>query len=1193
MAGIPLRAYTQDIEKQVDSGRTDEAIAHCRYILQSYPRHIATYRLLGKAFLESQRYGDAADIFQRVLSSVPEDFVSHVGMSIIREDEGNLDEAIWHMERAFEVQPSNSAIQDELRRLFGRRDGVEPPKIRLTRGALARMYKKGNLYQQAISEARAVLAENPGRLDLQVLLAELYSDVGQEVKAAETANLVLGKLPNCLVALKILYEVLSNTDRVSEAQALHQRLMYLDPYAEYIDEEHPNPEDIPAHTILIEKLEWTPGEIPIGTPGQPEWATSLGVEIDELASSTQEEALPEWLSGFESETSGETPPPKGVTPDFPQGETSEEEQQTPVEPPEGLQEPLTTDITEDEIPDWMQDAGWMQSDSPPEEAMKGFNLEIEEEVTEEGQEEELAEAEIPEWLRSMAPPSIEAEESPDVKKTDEIQEEDSWIQNLFGEEEPESIPDWVTKKEPVSDQSEDALEEGEMPDIEGADIPEWLKASAAASAVVMGEITSDEPQEMREDDTESLDDALEDQGTIPDWLAEVGGVEVEPVPEEMEAEAIEGIPDWLLEEAESSDESPDTGAEIAAESVSEEDIPDWLEESAGVPGESGSDEAEGLESSTFPEGIPDWLIEDEQGEEELASEIHGEGITDQPFELEEVEDGDITSEPSLVEDEASPKATPAEEIPDWLLEDEGQEEEFTPATSVEREHALPAEEIPDWLLDSEEALPEPTLTDEMMTLGEEESPTPVIEEGPPILGDTQPTRLEAEPEPEVIPPEPKIDEPEEEFEDVDEAFAWLESLAVRQGADEALLLDPEDRLEAPPDWVEKAIRQEDESESLDLASEIYEEEAMKELPDQPPAEFGVEAGAAETGLRGEEEIKIDAEPADIGEVAEPSEAEEIEGGQVVTPGLEAEPTGPPTDQDFPGLESLAEKQGAEEAHLLDEEERLEEPPEWVSKPAQVEPEEEVEGQPEPETARAEIERPETEPEWEDSLLSDIEPEREIQPEVEAELEEEIVIEDEIEMEEDLPDLPEWLEEPTKETGELAWTPPQIVLDVNQASLVDFEKLPQVGFILAQAIVDYRSEYGAFSQIEDLLEVPGFAPEILETIRGQLEIGAPEGPEAYSEPEEPRTISAEADAPPELQEARSALNKGDLEDALGLYSGLIKSGQFLPMIISDLSQASDHFPENLSIWQSLGDAYMRANQIQEALQAYVRAEELLG
>ena len=142
MAKIGLRAYNREIEQLIERGQIEEAIAHSKYILRFYPKHIETYRLIGKAYIESQRYSEAADILQRILSVLPDDFVSQIGMSIIREDEGNLDAAIFHMERAHEIQPSNVAVQDELRRLYGRRDGVEPPRLRLTRGALVRLYAK-------------------------------------------------------------------------------------------------------------------------------------------------------------------------------------------------------------------------------------------------------------------------------------------------------------------------------------------------------------------------------------------------------------------------------------------------------------------------------------------------------------------------------------------------------------------------------------------------------------------------------------------------------------------------------------------------------------------------------------------------------------------------------------------------------------------------------------------------------------------------------------------------------------------------------------------------------------------------------------------------------------------------------------------------------------------------------------------
>src|SRR3972149_6856224 len=171
MADIALRVYLEEIDGMIDGNRVDEAIAHLKHILGIYPKNLEAYRLLAKALLEKNRHLDAADVFQRVLSSVPDDFISHIGMAVVREDEGSLDAAIRHMERAYEVQPSNGPVQEELRRLYGKRDGAEPPRLRLSRAALARMYEKGDLYPQAIAELRAALSEDPERLDLKVMLA--------------------------------------------------------------------------------------------------------------------------------------------------------------------------------------------------------------------------------------------------------------------------------------------------------------------------------------------------------------------------------------------------------------------------------------------------------------------------------------------------------------------------------------------------------------------------------------------------------------------------------------------------------------------------------------------------------------------------------------------------------------------------------------------------------------------------------------------------------------------------------------------------------------------------------------------------------------------------------------------------------------------------------------------------------------
>ena len=270
MSKISLRAYNREIETLIERGHTEEAIAHCKYILKTYPKHLDTYRLLGKAFLENQRYAEAADILNRILSVIPDDFVAQIGMSIIREDEGNLDAAIFHMERAFEIQPSNAAIQDELRRLYGRRDGIEPPKLRLTRGALVRMYDRGDLYRQAIAEARAAVKEDPQRLDLEIVLARMYYQTGQKAEAAEICSRLVMKLPYCLEANRILADVLPETSRSDDAKIYQQRLIALEPYLAYQSDASQGDQQIPDNAVTSRSpgVDPQPGILPTAGLGQ-------------------------------------------------------------------------------------------------------------------------------------------------------------------------------------------------------------------------------------------------------------------------------------------------------------------------------------------------------------------------------------------------------------------------------------------------------------------------------------------------------------------------------------------------------------------------------------------------------------------------------------------------------------------------------------------------------------------------------------------------------------------------------------------------------------------------------------------------------------------------------------------------------------------------------------------------------------
>jgi cytochrome c-type biogenesis protein CcmH/NrfG len=80
--------------------------------------------------------------------------------------------------------------------------------------------------------------------------------------------------------------------------------------------------------------------------------------------------------------------------------------------------------------------------------------------------------------------------------------------------------------------------------------------------------------------------------------------------------------------------------------------------------------------------------------------------------------------------------------------------------------------------------------------------------------------------------------------------------------------------------------------------------------------------------------------------------------------------------------------------------------------------------------------------------------------------------------------------------------------------------------------------------------------------------------------------------PELQEAWNNISEGNIEGAVDQYTELINQEHYLDEVIRDLQSALSKYPSDSSLYQSLGDAYMRTNMLQEALDAYNRAEDLI-
>jgi tetratricopeptide (TPR) repeat protein len=691
MAKIALRAYNHEIEGLIEQGqRLEEAVAHCRHILKTFPKYLETYRLLGKSYLEAKRYDQAVDIFQRVLVSAPEDFVSHVGMSIIADDQGKLDEAIWHMERAFEVQPSNAAIQAELQRLFGRRDGVEPPKIRLTRGALAHMYVQGELYGQAISEIKAVLGHDPKRTDLQVLLATAYFRNGQKTEAADACADLLGRFPYCFDANRLMVEILPGTQQAESADEYRQRVNELDPYAAYATESVFQTDAVAATAVTLDRLDYT------GQVSDTGAALGIGLEVG-MAGASRGSAEPKWLTAA------------------------------------GRGRKAPTDV-----PDFLREAGWSEADAASQEEAPAAGA---------GEAEPAAvPGDLPAWVKALAP-SDDADDVAEAHGSAEPTPE--WLRSGNGTQVGTAVPisdkgsvaapaDWSeglgvdqdgltslnpTVDEPAPNQIPSGMAEAakspEAWDSESA--PAWLKdldepktpkpesptwAPAAAGGLGSLGTTAEE----RDDAMAWLEGLAAKQGARPEEM--LTNPSARP----------DSAPKWVDKATEKSDEAPDSWASLrsaAAEPATSSDADPsdtWLQPSPGEdqiftetrPGADAGENAEPFDwlsqlSAQAASSGSDLAKDDGQSARvqdgqtpELPRPAKRPAIGAEPGWLSTDASTSDASESAAAREPASENASSVD-LPDWLA---GLDKEIAAAPA-----AATSDELPAWLRSEADAQP--------------------------------------------------------------------------------------------------------------------------------------------------------------------------------------------------------------------------------------------------------------------------------------------------------------------------------------------------------------------------------------------------------------------------------------------------------------------------------------------------------
>lgn len=228
MADVLLREYVQELRAHVHARRLSDAFALGQHILRYYPKHIETYGILAQASLEADDLAGATDLFRRVLSADPENVLALAGMALLNETQDRNDEALWYLERAYEIQPTNDELRRELVRLRQEYYGATNERLELTPGALARIYARQGQYAAAVNEFRRLLRHESQRYDARVALAEILYRAGRVDEAAQLAQNIMRDAPYSLKPNLILGALWSD-NAVPEGQEYLARAQALDP----------------------------------------------------------------------------------------------------------------------------------------------------------------------------------------------------------------------------------------------------------------------------------------------------------------------------------------------------------------------------------------------------------------------------------------------------------------------------------------------------------------------------------------------------------------------------------------------------------------------------------------------------------------------------------------------------------------------------------------------------------------------------------------------------------------------------------------------------------------------------------------------------------------------------------------------------------------------------------------------------
>ncbi len=216
--------------QRLNAGDVEYVAQCCRIILNHLPAHIPAHLLLAECLSSINEYGQAKDLSQRVLSSVPDNLraLRTLGSAIVETD------GLGAAEYVYQIAYDNHSFHPELP---GEIEDVLGKRLTLSNIGLARLSLNSGQFLDAAGALNRALAVDPRRLDARALLALAYHRVGDRSSSEAVCKDLLNDAPDCLPALAmLLHHLILDGSGSNEAEQIVSHIAARDPSYLYVRE---------------------------------------------------------------------------------------------------------------------------------------------------------------------------------------------------------------------------------------------------------------------------------------------------------------------------------------------------------------------------------------------------------------------------------------------------------------------------------------------------------------------------------------------------------------------------------------------------------------------------------------------------------------------------------------------------------------------------------------------------------------------------------------------------------------------------------------------------------------------------------------------------------------------------------------------------------------------------------------------